>query len=139
MYFDFDAHEARMDRLEAKALALGLSAGEAKEYRTSVSELVKARWLQNWFDLKKKQAEARREYERNHPAPVFVECPPPSEQEIIERANQQCAMALFEHQTALICDCDCPPVLYNKDYRCPHLAAMLKAKEIQQVCVASGV
>lgn len=138
MYFDFEAHEARMDRLEAKALALGLSTGEAKEYRMSVSELVKARWLQNWFDLKKKQVEARREYEGNRPAPVFVECPPQSEQEIVERANQQCAMALFEHQTALICDCNCLPS-YDINYRCPHLAQMLKAKENQPVSVASGV
>ncbi len=131
--FDFEDHERRMDRLGRKALKLGLSVQAAEEYRFIVSDLVKSRWLGEWFKYRKSQHDARLEYERTHPEPVRIECPPPSNEEVLERMNQSCAMALLEHQTALICDCDCPLMPYDRNYRCPHLVKMLKDKELSQV------
>ncbi len=127
--FDFQEHERRMDRLGRKALKLGLTVQAAEEYRLVVSDLIKSRWLGQWLDYRKTQLDARREYERTHPEPVYVECPPPSSEEVLERMNQQCAMALLEHQTALICDCDCPLMPNDRNYRCPHLVKMLEEKE----------
>lgn len=128
MFFDFEEHEARMRRLEEKALKLGLSSDEAKEFRVIVSDLVKVRWIRLRQAAGRTQANAAMKYREVHPEPVYVEQPPLTEEERRELEVRACAMALFEHQSAIICDCDCPSRC-DVNNRCPHLQKILAERQ----------